>query len=212
MSASVFLVEDDPQIAEHVRQTVEADPALAWGGVVSTVRQAEFLLGRETPDVLMVDLGLPDGSGVDVIRKARALGTVKSILVFTVFGEESNVIAAIEAGANGYILKGGAPGELGTAIRQVAEGATPISPAIAGYILRRLQAQTQNQPDDEQRLSGREVDVLRLVAQGFVNDEIAERLFISHHTVATHVRGIYRKLHVRSKGQAVGEAHRRGYI
>ena len=143
------------------------------------------------------------------------------VLVFTVFGDEAPVLRAIESGADGYILKGSSNEELVAALHQARAGESPISPAIARHLLQRLRRPASPlEPEAPEtvaatpleRLSHREVEVLRLVAQGFVADEIGLKLGITVNTVRTHIRNVYGKLSVNHQGQAVSAAHRLGYL
>jgi DNA-binding NarL/FixJ family response regulator len=175
-------------------------------------------------DVALVDLGLPDGSGLQLIRHLAEVQPEADAMVISVFGEEETVIRAIEAGATGYLIKGSLELNLVESIVQLREGGSPISPLIARRLLKRFAppdvvsimpataAEVAPQREEGDRLTERELDVLRLVSQGFVVMEIAEKLHISPHTVATHVKRTYRKLQVRSRGQAVSEAIKRGLL
>lgn len=215
MSIRVFIVEDDFRVASSVLEALAATRHIIGIGYAPSIAQARSAIARARPDVLVVDLQLPDGDGSDLIREAKAAKHARSILVFSVFGEESRVMRAIEAGADGYILKGCSDAQLIAALEQAANGESPISPAIARHLLDRLQrpeSPAKAAVDGPDALSEREIEVLRLVAQGFVPDEIGERLFISPHTVRTHIRHIYEKLHVSRRGHAIFEAQRRGYI
>ena len=215
MSIRVFIVEDDQRIASSVLEALNATPNIIGLGHVPSLEQARSAIAKARPDVLIVDLQLADGDGSDLIREAKTAKHAKSILVFSAFGEESRVIRAIEAGADGYVLKGCTDAQLITALEQAANGESPISPAIARHLLGRLQkpeSPAKEAADEVDALSEREIDVLRLVAQGFVADEIGERLFISPHTVRTHIRHIYDKLHVSRRVHAIYEAQKRGYI
>ena len=161
---------------------------------------------------MLVDLGLPDGSGLDLIRSAREFSTDILILVITVFGDESTVVGAIEAGAQGYLLKSEAPADLRESVRQVLSGGAPISPGIASHLLRRFQ---QVQPSDDQSgpsFTLRERDVLGLMVKGLPYIEAAEILGVSRNTVAGHVKNIYSKLEVSSRGKAVYEALSQGIV
>lgn len=215
MSLKVFLVEDDFRVASSVLEGLAATQHIVGVGYAQTLSQARAALRQVTPDVLIVDLQLPDGNGADLIREARACRLARAILVFSVFGDEARVIGAIEAGADGYILKGCTDAELIEALERAGKGESPISPAIARHMLKRLRtgespALPAESADDV--LSQREVEVLKLVAHGFIPDEIGERLCISPHTVRTHIRHIYEKLRVSRRGQAVFEGQRRGYL
>ena len=215
MSIRVFIVEDDVRVASSVLEALAATRHIVGIGHAPSIEQARGAIASARPDVLVVDLQLPDGDGSDLIREAKAAKHAKSILVFSVFGEESRVMRAIEAGADGYILKGCSDAQLIAALEQAANGESPISPAIARHLLDRLknpESPAKTAVEGPDALSEREIDVLRLVAQGFVPDEIGERLFISPHTVRTHIRHTYEKLHVSRRGQAIFEAQKRGYI
>lgn len=209
----VLIAEDDGPTRDRLAAAVASDPALAVAGSVGTLGEALQAVRREAPEVLLVDLGLPDGSGLDLIREARRLAADTQALVITVFGDERSVIAAIEAGARGYLLKDGAPDDVCAAVHQLLAGGAPISPVIARHLLRRLAPEPPPPAEaDVPRLSAREVEVLELVVKGFTFPEIAGLLGISTHTVTTHVRRIYRKLEVRSRSEAVYEAVQLGLV
>lgn len=217
MAISVFIVEDELRVASDIIRTVSASAQVQVLGHAASLADAHVALLKMRPDILLVDLQLPDGDGTTLISRVRAEDRAQAILVFTVFGEEERVLRAIEAGADGYLLKGGGQAELVSALTQAAAGESPISPAIARHLLRRVRdgdARPVAAPGDHagESLSSREIEVLRLVAQGFVAEEIGERLHISVHTVRTHIRNVYGKLHVSRRAQAVVEAQRRGYL
>jgi DNA-binding NarL/FixJ family response regulator len=133
-------------------------------------------------------------------------------MVITAFGDEKTVIAAIEAGASGYLLKDGSSAEVGEALLELVGGGSPISPSIARHVLRRLQRENEAPAEDAPRLTEREHEILSLIAKGFSFPEIAGLLSISAHTVTTHVRHIYEKLEVSSRSSAVYEAVQLGLI
>lgn len=218
LAIRVFLVEDDVRVAASVLEGLRATGHIEVAGHAPTLAQARAALRQARPEVLLADLQLPDGDGCDLIREARSQGLAGAILVFSVFGDETRVIGAIEAGADGYILKGCTDQELIEALERAHKGESPISPAIARHVLKRLRGDRPGpaappvsiEPDSA--LSEREIDVLKLVAHGFIPDEIGHRLSISPHTVRTHIRHIYEKLRVSRRGQAVFEGQRRGYL
>ena len=211
--AGVILVEDDQRTRERLARVIEGHPQLRLLGDAGSCDEARQLLERVHPDVLLTDLGLPDGSGIEVIQAARARHPDVLALVITVFGDEAHVVAAIEAGAMGYLLKDGTAEYIGSSILEMMAGGSPISPPIARHLLRRFRA-----PDAPPvapagtRLSDREHEVLTLIVKGFSYAEIAGLLGVSAHTVTTHVRGIYRKLAVHSRGEAVYEALAMGIV
>jgi DNA-binding NarL/FixJ family response regulator len=212
---SVLLVEDDPVTRARIARVIEGHPKLRLAGAVGSVAAARAALERETPAVLLTDIDLPDGTGVALIAWLRARGAVTAPMVVSVFGDETHVVEAIEAGALGYLLKDGDADYIATSILEMLDGGSPISPPIARYLLRRLQAPS---PDagasaaPAPRLSPREQEVLNLIAKGFSYAEIAGLLGLTAPTVATHTRGIYRKLDVHSRGEAVYEALQLGLV
>jgi len=208
---TVLVVEDDPPTRARLVRAVETDDRLRLVGAVGTAREGIDGLRREVPDVLLVDLGLPDASGVEVIRAARQLSADTQAMVVTVFGDEKTVVGAIEAGARGYLLKDGSEVEIASAILELRTGGSPISPQIARHLLRRFQ-EPAPAPEGAPSLTDREREILDAVVRGFTFPEIAELLGISPHTVTTHVRHIYRKLEVRSRSEAVYEALSLGLV
>lgn len=213
----VLLVEDDAPTRTRMAGVIESHPRLRLLAAAASCGEARAAFARVRPEVLLTDLGLPDGSGVDLIREARGRWPGVLCLVTTVFGDETHVIGALEAGALGYLLKDGSPGYISESILELLAGGSPISPPIARYLLRRFQAapgapRAATPADDAPRLSRREGDVLRLIVKGFTYGEIADLLDVSPHTVTTHARGIYRKLEVHSRGEAVYEALQLGLV
>jgi DNA-binding NarL/FixJ family response regulator len=214
---AVLLVEDDAHTRARLARVIEEHPRLHLLGAAASCAEARVLFARVRPQVLLTDLGLPDGSGVDLIHEARRRWSDVLPLVITVFGDESHVVGALEAGALGYLLKDGTPEYLGASILEMLAGGSPISPAIARHLLRRFRAEPpaadgHARADDTPHLSEREGEVLRLIVKGFTYVEIAELLGVSAHTVTTHVRGIYRKLEVHSRSEAVYEALQLGLV
>lgn len=218
MSIKVLVVEDEPVFLRRFCEAVSAGPALTLCGSATTVADARALLGRTAPDVVLVDLGLPDGNGIDVIRHAMRGHPDCDVIVITMFGDDGHVIDSIRAGATGYLLKDALPRDIAGAILQVRGGGSPISPAIARRVLQSLQhAGPAPTPADETEgcgavLSRRETEVLRLVAKGLSFKEVGAALDISSHTVITHVKRVYQKLAVHSRGEAVYEASQMGLL
>jgi DNA-binding NarL/FixJ family response regulator len=215
----VLLVEDDRPTREHLARAIEAQPGLALAGEAATLAEARRLLEGAPPDVLVTDLGLPDGSGIELIRALRVAAPGALALVITALGDERTVLAAIEAGASGYLLKDGSFGEVGSALAELLAGGSPITPTIARHVLRRLQredappvAPAPTPAPDAPKLTAREHEVLTLLAKGLSFPEAARSLGVSAHTVTTHVRHIYEKLEVNSRASAVYEAVGLGLI
>lgn len=214
----VMLVEDDASFRASVLAAVQASAEVQMAGVAETRRAGLALLGGAVADVLIVDLGLPDGSGIDVIRAAKTAWPQCEVIVATVFGDEDKVLSAIEAGAHGYLLKDALPASLVDEIRSVHAGGSPVSPMIARQLLRRLQLETAQpaapaeRADGDDRLSSREAQVLERMALGYTMQETAEFLGVAMSTVQTYVRRIYLKLGVSSKIEAIDAGYRRGLL
>ncbi|MBC7610744.1 MAG: response regulator transcription factor [Polaromonas sp.] len=235
----VLIVEDDAQMREFFAASVSRCSDLCLAGSVGTLAEARDWLNDPVNklDVLLTDLGLPDGSGLDVIHHAVSLHPACEPLVISMFGDEDNVLASIEAGALGYIHKDSTPGDIALTILEMKAGASPISPMIARRVLSKylslqsnsLLAHEKRVPDAienianevqtlaETRVSGgllskREQSVLELIARGFSYREIARLQTVSVHTVQTHIKNLYSKLAVHSKSEAVFEATKLGLL
>jgi DNA-binding NarL/FixJ family response regulator len=219
---TVMVVEDDPAFLARFCRIVAQSGELSLLAAVGDLASARRAIERQAPDVLLTDLGLPDGSGIDLIRETARRHPATDIMVITVFGDEQHVIASIEAGATGYILKDSLPEEFVSLIAQLRAGGSPISPVIARQLLRRMLPASSPlaappgkavvAPAPETALSARESEVLGLIAKGFNFAEIARLLAVSPHTITAHVKKIYQKLAVHSRGEAVYEATRMGLL
>lgn len=209
----MFVVEDDALTRESLRSRIEAHPKLRVGAAVGSAADGLAALAVAQPDVLLVDLGLPDGSGIDVIRGALRRYPGLPIMVITVFGNEQRVVGAIQAGASGYLLKDDATHEIGMAIELLLAGGSPISPAIARHLIRHFQAPAAATADPvKEPLSARELEVLTLASKGFSYAEIAQLLGLSPNTIASYTKHIYVKLAVGSRSEAIFEASRLGLL
>jgi DNA-binding NarL/FixJ family response regulator len=208
----VLIVEDDPATRERLTGIVAATVGLAVAGAVGDRAAALALLAQPdfAPRVALIDLALPDGSGIDVIRALRSRAPGADAMVISVFGDEAHVLAAIEAGATGYLLKDADADAIGASILKLIAGESPISAAIARHLLKRFQSAPP--PADAPRLTPRETDVLRLIAKGLSYARIADTLQMSPNTVPSYVKQIYRKLEVNSRGEAVFEAMQLGLL
>jgi len=215
----VVIVEDDPGFRSALSKVVQDAPDMHLAGSAGTRAEGLALLQGAPADVLLVDLGLPDGSGIDVIKAAVLLWPSCSIMVSTNFGDETHVMRSIESGAAGYLLKDSSPSRMIDEIRSIASGGSPISPIIARQILARFRTSapvsTEEQPpveDSSALLSSREREVLDFISKGFTTQEIAKLMQLSHFTVRTFVRRIYSKLKVTSKAEALYEARTQGLL
>jgi DNA-binding NarL/FixJ family response regulator len=212
LTRRVGIVEDDPVIRHHIAHMFDAVPDLLIVGEAQSLSEARLLI-RKPLDLLMLDLGLEDGSGLELIGEALAQPEPPRILVLTVFGDESTVMSALARGADGYLLKDSDADDLLDNVRQTLNGGSPISASVAAYLLRHLRNQPAPEPETEcASLTPRELELLKLLAKGLSNKEVGIALEISHFTVGDHIKAIYRKLAVRSRGEAVFEAVHRGLI
>jgi DNA-binding NarL/FixJ family response regulator len=215
----VAMVEDDPDTRARLAASLKAQDWLELAAEYSNGADALVALAGQAPDVLLVDLGLPDISGLDVVRFAAQRHPQCDILVISMFGDEANVLAALEAGARGYLLKGSLARDVAYDIRDLRDGGSPLSPVIARQVLKRLQparpdgaARQPDGPDEESSLSPREIEILNAISRGFSYAETAHMLCITVGTVHTHLKHIYAKLAVHSKTEAVYEANRLGLL
>ena len=213
----VLIVEDEPEFLLRFSEAVSAIPSFALLGAVATGAAALALLDAQAPDVMLIDLGLPDMDGVQVIRHAARHRPRCEVLVVTMFEDDQHVLPCIEAGATGYLLKDASAERIIAAIHELLGGGSPISPSIARRVLASFRigagksgADTAAPPDSP--LSERETEILRMVAKGLSFDAIGSVLSISPHTVVAHVKKIYRKLAVHSRGEAVFEASQLGLL
>jgi len=216
----VALVEDDPGTRGRLAMAITSGAGMALLYCAETAADMLQWLTSNQPDVLLVDLGLPDRSGLDVIRACVRLAPQAEIMVVTLFGDEQNMIQAFEAGAKGYLLKDGTEEDLVTHVLSLHAGGSPMSPIIARQLLSRM---TRPTPDtrtapvanDElsaEKLTARELEVLTLVARGYTYPELSKLLNVALSTIQTHVKNIYGKLAVHNKAEAVFEARLLGLL
>jgi len=212
---TVTVVEDDPALLARFCRIAAGAADLSLIAAVGDLASARLAMARQPPDVLLTDLGLPDGSGIQLIRETSRAHPDTDVMVITIFGDEEHVLASIEAGATGYILKDSHPEELVGLIAQLRAGGSPISPVIARQLLKRFKLKgeaTEALDPQNPGMTQRESEVLALVAKGFSFAEIARLLKVSPHTVNAHVKKIYQKLAVHSRGEAVYEASKMGLL
>ncbi|MEJ2619350.1 MAG: response regulator transcription factor [Candidatus Thiodiazotropha sp.] len=211
---NILLVEDDTATRNRLSKIIENHSELSLCGAAATHADAHRLLLADPPRVLLTDIGLPDGSGIDLINTIKKQGLTTEAMVITVFADEQHVFSAIEAGATGYLLKDSDAEGIASAIIDLIAGGSPISPAIARHVLKRLTpvSNDNQQTANQCGLTKREREVLTLLAKGLSYAEVATGLEVSVGTITTHVKNIYRKLAVRSRGEAVFEAMQQGLL
>jgi DNA-binding NarL/FixJ family response regulator len=216
---TVALVEDDARVRERFQRVIAAEPTLRLLHAAGTAQELLAWFAENAVDVLLVDLGLPDTPGLEVIRQARRMQPACAVMVITMFADEANMLQAFEAGAGGYLLKDGTEADLAAHVMSLHGGGSPMSPIIARQLLVRWQAVTPPSPPSAAprigapvALSKRESEVLDLIARGFIYPEIAQQMGLSVSTIQTHVRNIYGKLDVHNKTEAVFEARQLGLL
>ena len=211
----VLLVDDDPHVRLVIAQELMADPRTLLVAQAASVREGRKAIRQHDIDVLLVDLNLGDGEAFELLEFLKSVHPSTQAVVISVMENDDQVMRAFELGAMGYIAKNSWFGNYAQAVLQVANGGASITPNVARRLLQRLdRAQgaepKRRQPDEADRLSVREKEILRMVASGYTSAEVGSRLLISGMKVNTHLRNIYRKLQVRTRAQAVRFASLRG--
>ncbi len=229
---TVALVEDDPETHARLLAALATDVTIEVVFATNAAKpMLQWMVGRMGelhPHVVLVDLGLPDQSGLEVIRLCKAIHPKTEIMVITMFGDEANMIRAFEAGASGYLLKDGNESELSEHVHTLHAGGSPMSPIIARQLLSRMGGASRSapqairhmtsqpaasvKPDAERLLTEREEQVLQFLSRGYSYSELAKELGVTINTIQTHIRGLYAKLEVHSKSQAIFQARQRGIL
>lgn len=214
LPAPVLIVEDEPLMQDRLRRILlqlgYADDALTFAANLS---QAHALIEVEPFAIALVDLRLPDGSGLDLIAALRGTDPALPILVISAWSSRETLLSALRAGATGYVLKERDDLEVSLSIRSILRGGAPIDPFIARQIILELPSSDATPPRPSSgTLSNREHQILSLVADGLSNREIAETVNLSRHTVECHIKHIYRKLAVSSRTRAINEARSLGLL
>jgi len=210
---TVAVVEDEHAVRSLFEAAVRSHPRLSLAFSAGTAAAAIASAQARPAQVYLVDLGLPDRDGRDLIRWISAQQPEASVMVVTVFGDDDHVVASFEAGAVGYLLKDTPADEIARRIVELHEGGSPISPSVARHLLRRFVG--RDMPASQRvdnPLSEREREVLKLIEKGLTYEEVAAALDISWHTVTAFLRRVYRKLQVNSRTEAVYEARQRGIL
>ncbi|HEY0974436.1 MAG TPA: DNA-binding response regulator [Solimonas sp.] len=207
-----LVVEDLPTPAQWLVGVLnEAFPGIQTESA-ATLAAARAALGRRPPDIALVDLGLPDGSGVDLIRDLAARHSACQIIVTTIYADDRHLFPALRAGATGYLLKDQPQEKVVASLRGIASGEPPLSPVIAQRLLRMFGAPAGTPTDPDVRLSNRERETLVLIAKGYKLPEVAQQLGVTRNTAAGFIKSIYRKLNISSRAEATLEAARLGLV
>jgi DNA-binding NarL/FixJ family response regulator len=205
----LLIVDDHPVVRAGLRGMFETEPGFSVAGEAADGAAALDAVIRDHPDIVLMDLQMPGMDGTEAIRRIRALPGPVPVLVLTTYDSDARILAAIEAGAAGYLLKDAPRETLFASVRSVVAGGSPLAPSVAARLLKRVQGGSSGPPAP---LTARELQVLRLVARGASNREIARDLRISEATVKTHLLHIFEELGVGDRTSAVTTALERGLI
>lgn len=217
----VLVVEDDALTLARLVAALRADARVEVAAAFDRWRAAHDWLHGHGCDVLLTDIGLPDGSGIELVRTCARLHPATDIMIMSMFADDHNVLASIEAGAAGYILKDAHEPDVVQSILTLRAGGSPMSPLVARRLLLRLKQGASPAgatlaaaatPTDAPELTARESDTLRLIARGYSYKEVADMLGVSVSTIQTHIKNMYRKLSVNSRSEAVFEAQALGLL
>jgi len=209
----LLLVDDHEVVRSGLRMLLESQPEMLIVGEASTGTQALEMAGQVQPDVIVMDITLPDFSGIEATRRIKQRYPNVAIVALTIHEDEQYFFEMLQAGASGYVPKRAAPNDLISAIRAAHNGQIYLYPSLAKALVTDFIGRTSSEPEQlSEQLTQREAEVLELLAEGRSNAEIAERLVISRHTVARHRENIMRKLGLHSRSELVKYAIRRGII
>jgi len=205
----VSIVEDDVLLRQNLKLLLSGETGITVVSVYGSAEEALAGIKRSRPEILLADIGLPGMSGIELIGELKEQMPDLEIMAHTVFDDRETVFSAIKAGASGYILKGSTPRELIDALHTLAKGGSPMSPKIARKVIREFQDEGV---DEQYLLSHRETEIVKEVENGLTYKDIATKLSISPHTVHTHIKNIYEKLHAKDRQGALVAARKKGII
>lgn len=209
---SVFIVDDHAVVRQGIRAFLQALPDMEVVGEAENGTQAVELALQTAPDVVLMDLVMPDMDGVEATRRVKSASPRTQVVIFTSYYRDEYIFPAIRAGALSYILKDADPAELAEAIRKAAHGEAMLNPRVAARLVQEIQGVREEETNPFAELSERELEVLRLIANGASNKEIADQLVISEKTVKSHVSNILSKLHLVDRTQAAAYAWNKGIV
>jgi NarL family two-component system response regulator LiaR len=209
---TVLLVDDHEMVRRGVRAFLETQPGISVVAEAGSGEEAVRLAAEHAPDVALMDLIMPGMDGVEATRRLTSQSPRTSVVMLTSYHDDEHVFPAIRAGALSYVLKEIGPAELADAVRKAAAGEAMLHPRVAARVVRELHGARRDEPNAFRELSDRELEVLKLIADGLNNAEIAGRLYVSEKTVKSHVSNILGKLHLADRTQAAVYAWRQGVV
>lgn len=210
---TILIVDDHQVVRQGVRAFLETQPDLMVVGEASDGEEAVRIAGEQVPDVILMDLVMPGGfDGVEATRRVKDTSPRTQVVVLTSYHEDEHIFPAIRAGAISYVLKDIGSEELGNVVRKAARSEAVLHPRVASRLIREVQGSRYTDSNPFTELSNREMEVLRLIAEGLANADIADRLVISEKTVKGHVSNILGKLHLADRTQAAVYAWREGIV
>lgn len=204
MNKSVAVIEDDSRLREQLVEILGTAQDIRCVGAYSSAEEALERIPGRVPDVVLMDIKLPGMSGIECVSRLKRITPNVQIIMVTIFEDSERIFRALKAGASGYLVKSGPPGQLLEAIRDVFAGGSPMTSHIARKVVQHFHLLAQSSQESE-NLSPREEQVLELLASGFIYKEIADKLNIGAETVRTYVKNICHKMHVRSRIEAVAK-------
>ena len=209
---TVLLVDDHEMVRRGVRAFLETQPDITVVAEAGSGDEAVRLAAEHAPDVALMDLIMPGMDGVEATRRLIAQSPRTRVVMLTSYHDDEHVFPAIRAGALSYVLKEVGPEELADAVRKAAAGEAVLHPRVAARVVRELHGARRDEPNAFRELSDRELEVLKLIAEGLSNAEIASRLYVSEKTIKSHVSNILGKLHLADRTQAAVFAWRQGVV
>ncbi len=211
-SISILITDDHALVRQGIRDFLELQPDLSVAGEADSGEAAVRLAGELVPDVVLMDLVMPGMGGVEATRLVKQASPHSQIIVLTSYHEDEYIFPALRAGATSYVLKDIGPDELADTIRKAARGESILHPRVAARVVQEMRGEKRDTPNLFNELSDREIEVLRLIAAGLANAEIAQKLVISEKTVKGHVSNILSKLHILDRTQAAVFAWQQGLV
>jgi NarL family two-component system response regulator LiaR len=209
----IFIADDHAVVREGTRTLLEREADMQVVGEAADGEEAVALIEKLKPDVAIIDISMPKLSGVEVIRRIKPRLPSVAVLVLTAYDNDEYIFAVLEAGAAGYLLKDIPGKEIVEAVRSVYSGESVLHPSVARKVIQRaIGTNTKSNPDETVELSEREQEVLKMIAKGLSNKDIAEQLVISSRTVQGHINKIFQKLNVGSRTEAIFQSVKKGWI